>query len=242
MICEDFIMLGRTVPEESKKHGITVCSAGYSKEMRELLRIYPLPRHNGIEKWTQCVVPLRRNSSDNRKESWRINCAGDSSNDALGSISVVGKSNRKEEFDFLKSMASDSIKKLNEDRKSLAIVAPSYIKGRLEPVDGVDPYYQMTIWERQGEGRLDINPRVQFHLADGFHDLQFREWGAHELIRKNREDADDLFDVLNFTNPAYEHLLLIGNMNQHRNNWLVISSISRKKEKQEDMFGFGSEL
>ena len=238
MICEDFVMLGRTVPEESKKHGLTVCSAGYSKEMKELLRIYPLPRHNGIDKWTQCMVPLRRNSQDNRKESWRINCLGKSADEALECIGVIDKVNRKEEFDFLKSMASSSIKQLNEQRKSLAIVAPSFVRGRFEPIAGVDPFYQMTLWERQGAGLPDINPRVQFHLDDGFHDLQFREWGAHELIRKNREEAEDLFDVLNFTNPAYEHLLFIGNMNQHRNNWLVITSVSRKITKQTGLFGF----
>jgi hypothetical protein len=70
MIIEDFIMLGRTEPTQSKKHGIVVCSAGYSRELQQFVRIYPLPmRANPIRAWSQCTIPLRRPTDDNRKES-----------------------------------------------------------------------------------------------------------------------------------------------------------------------------
>lgn len=42
MMFEDFIMLGKTIPEPQKKTGrVFVCSAGYSDEFRHLIRIYP---------------------------------------------------------------------------------------------------------------------------------------------------------------------------------------------------------
>lgn len=42
MHVEDFVVLGRTVPEESKKYGQRICMAGYSLENNQFLRIYPL--------------------------------------------------------------------------------------------------------------------------------------------------------------------------------------------------------
>lgn len=236
MRCDDFVMLGRTVPEESKKHGLTVCSAGYSKELRALLRVYPLPRDNGITLWTQCRIPMRRPNHDNREESWRIDADSDDARDCMRRIDVLGKANKDKEFDFLKSLAVDSIAELNEKRRSLAIVAPENIEGCFEQVKGVDPYRQETLFERIGEDKPDILPRFRFFLADGEHRLQYREWGAHELIRKTREKAEGLFERIKLNDPSWEHLLLIGNMNTHRNNWLVINKISRRRIVQADLF------
>ena len=42
MHVEDLIVLGRTVPEESRKYGQKVCMAGYSAENNQFLRVYPL--------------------------------------------------------------------------------------------------------------------------------------------------------------------------------------------------------
>lgn len=240
MRVDDFVMLGRTVPEHSKKYGETVCSAGYSKELRSLLRVYPLPRNNGIKLWTQCRIPMRRPNHDNREESWRIDAQTDDAFEAMRCIDVLGEARKDKEFDFLKSLAVNSIAELNEKRRSLAIVAPTHIDGYFEQVKGVDPYWQETLFERVGEGKPDINPRLHFTLDDGEHRLQYREWGVHELIRKDRKAAERLFDVdvdrLKLTDPAWEHLLFIGNMNTHRNNWLVINKISRKRQIQSDLF------
>lgn len=236
MRVDDFVMLGRTVPEHSKKYGQTVCSAGYSKELRALLRVYPLPRNNGIELWAQCRIPMRRPNHDNRDESWRIDAQSGDAQEAMQLIEVFGKANKDKEFDFLKSLAVSSIAELNEKRRSLAIVAPTRIDGFFEQVKGVDPYWQETLFERVGEGKPDIIPRFRFSLDDGEHCLQYREWGAHELIRKHREQAETLFERIKITDPAWEHLLLIGNMNTHRNNWLVINKISRKQKVQTDIF------
>ncbi len=42
MTVEDFVVLGRTVPEDSQKYGKKVCMAGYSPSLSQLLRVYPL--------------------------------------------------------------------------------------------------------------------------------------------------------------------------------------------------------
>jgi hypothetical protein len=236
MILNDFVMLGRTVPEQSKKHGLTVCSAGYSKEMRSLLRVYPLPRHNKITKWALCRVPLKRPKDDHRQESWRIDSKDDDVNSALRAVNLLGKANKDIDYDFLEKMTINSIKELNAKKKSLAIIAPKNISGYFEQVKNVTPYYQETLFERIGDGKTDINPRVKFTLGDGFHDLQLREWGCHEYLRKNREKAFDLWDALRLNDSDYEHLFFIGNTNNHRNVWLIISTIFRKKRIQFDLF------
>lgn len=236
MIVEDFVMLGRTVPEESKKHGLTVCSAGYSKEIGGLLRVYPLPMQNGIRKWSRCKVPLRRNATDNRRESWRINSMSDDVRSAAEMVQIIDSVKKDAQFDFLKSLAVDSIAKLNEQRASLAIVSPDHIIGYFEPVKGVDPYYQETLFDRVGDGKIDVSPRLRFWLSDGEHKLQLREWGCWELLRKDRDKAHEMWDRLKISDPAYEHLLFIGNMNQYRNNWLIISTVSRRRQIQDDLF------
>ena len=72
MRIDDWCCLGRTVPEESKKYGKTVCSVGYSEELRAFMRVYPLPIRCEIKQRMLCQLELVRNPSDSRNESWKL--------------------------------------------------------------------------------------------------------------------------------------------------------------------------
>lgn len=115
MIIEDFVMLGRTVPEPSKTHGTSVCSAGYSREMRQFVRVYPLRVEDRIPRWSVVNLPVVRNKPDSRIESWKLK--------DCGHYSITGSVTKDEEFDFLKSLKSESIDQLNVDRRSLGIIS-----------------------------------------------------------------------------------------------------------------------
>lgn len=230
-------MLGRTEPTESKKYGVCVCSAGYSRELRQLIRIYPLPWRNDIRMWSRCTVPLRRPKDDNRAESWRIDCDGDYAEDAAEAVSIHGKADKTSEFDFLCSIAATSIKELNEQRRSLAIIRPTVLRGFFDRRSDVDPAEQFTLFERrQHDGiahRSDLIPRLQFVDEQGNGSkLSLKEWGCSEWLRKHRGDADSLWANLSIGDPNYEHLLFIGNQNNHRTSWLVISVIKRRVTSQ----------
>jgi hypothetical protein len=238
MIVEDFIMLGRTEPQESKKHGITVCSAGYSKELNQFLRIYPLPMHgNYVNQWSISQVPLRRPKDDNRHESWRIN-SGSSLNQAINALKVLGNAERKIEFDFLLKKADSSISEINRQKRSLAIIKPDEIYGYFERRQEIEPYGQMLLFKREVTGlihRNDIRPKLRIKTSDGYRNISLLEWGCAEFLRKHRNQHEDLWNILKIGNKDYEHLLFIGNMNAHRNNWVVISCLYRKITKQFDL-------
>ena len=227
MIIEDFIMLGRTVPEPSKKHGLVVCSAGYSKELRSFIRIYPLSMLAKITRWSKCRIPLRRNPNDSRIESWRIK---------EGTFPTIkGRAIKDEEFDVLKNMASNSIIELNERRMSLGIIAPCNINFRF---GGMQPKEEYLLSLFPDEKREQKKPRLLFTDEDSTHDIQLRDWGCYEFLRKNSEDDHyKLWDALKLTDNNYSHLFFVGNHKQHRTSWLVISIVSLKTNRQVQLFG-----
>lgn len=243
MIVEDFVMLRRTEPTESKKNGVAVCSAGYSRELRQLIRIYPLPWQNKIGSWTKCRIPLRRPLQDSRDESWRID-GGETTDEAVKSVQVIGTANKDEEFGALLRMRSPSIAWLNKHRKSLGIIKPLSIRGVFKRREDVDPEEQLTLFERMvADGpthKSDLIPQLEFSDEDGPHRLSLREWGCSEYLRKHRTNADGLWGALNLYRSDYEHLLLVGNQANARNAWLVIGLISRRKSVQQSLFGEAS--
>lgn len=217
MIIDDFVMLGRTVPEQSKKHGLVSCSAGYSREMQGFMRIYPVPARLDVPRWSVCKIHLERPSTDNRKESFRIKDGT--------KIEIIGKRKKDDEYDYLESLRSPSIAVLNQDRESLAIIRPENLTYRF---DGAKPgeEYQMSLPWMERERPETPKPRVQFFDDSGKHDLQLRDLGSSIFLKKYR--LDQLWSALKLDDPGYEHLFFCGNHNQHRNNWLVISVVSRK--------------
>lgn len=240
MKLDDFVMLGRTEPAESKKHGACVCSAGYSRELGQLVRIYPLPVQSSITAWMKCSVPLRRPRDDNRVESWRIDAETDDTFRAEQAVTMLGKADKSIEFDFLSSIAADSIDDLNKRRSSLGIVRPSSMRWHFDRRENVDPDEQMTLFDRLETGgtlhKSDLIPRIEFYDEKGGHNLSLKEWGCARWLAKERNRPHVLWDNLRLTDPDYEHLLLVGNQKNRRNSWLIIKTIFRRKVTQQDLF------
>lgn len=225
MILEDFVMLGRTAPEESKKHGLVVCSAGYSRELRQFVRIYPISMFDRIPRWSICRAKVRRNPGDSRDESWRI--------DDDHPIEIIGKADKNTEYDWLESVAACSIADMNQKRRSLAIIKPEGMQFRF---DGLRHGAERQIQLIEGGKPDELRPRVKFRDAAGAHDLQLRDWGCRMFLEKHPDRDYQLWDALNLTKDNYEHLFFVGNMANHRNNWLIISVVSRKREAQIGLF------
>lgn len=212
-------MLGRTVPEDSKKYGKVVCSAGYSSELKQFMRIYPIQPFNAIPKWSMCCIALRRNNLDSRLESWRLKDE---------SVKLSGKANKDDEFQILKKLSSPSIKVLNSEKASLGIIMPEKISFNFDGMKIGEEYLQSLFPNETNEIK---KPRIQFNDIDGLHNLQLRDWGSYEFLRKNPDESYKLWDALKLTDSNYEHLLFVGNHAQHRNVWLVIGIISSKKKQ-----------
>lgn len=223
LIVDDFIMLGRTFPQQTKNNGITVCACGYSPEMRQFLRIYPLKLTDKIPKWSICRLELERPKSESRVESWKVL-----------QWENKGKAKKDKEFSLLEKLRKPSIKILNELKLSLGVLAPKEIHCQLKPYDKADESHKQLAEQLNlfSSGKPIYIPKYipYLHIVneDGSrNNLQLREWGASEYLRKGY-DPNKLFSAYNLDAKDYKHLLIVGNMKNFPNNWLVIAPVSTK--------------
>lgn len=236
MIVEDFVMLGKTVPEPSSDGRIFVCSAGVSAELKQLIRIYPLARHGAPARWSVNRIRLERNPKDHRGASWRL--AGDRTTEAHEAINNDFECLRKEyprasRAALLRPYEVASIKEANTRKLSLAVVHPDqYELGFDHNPDSPDSP-QLALFdsgkpEPKGAKRFAYIPRLRFRDEDGEHRLMLRDWGCFEWMRKQGDSRrHELVDALHL---APSSSLLIGNFNRHYTSWLVISVLNGLRE------------
>lgn len=240
MILDDFIMLGTTVPEPNSDGRVFVCSAGVSPEMKRLVRIYPLARRSIPNRWRMYRTPLERNSKDSRQESYQVR-----GNRELGRHNWINT--RFEEVQkayspgkraaLLKPFVQGSIQQANSKRISLAVLQPDNLDLYFERNADAAEDEQLTLFDTGEENahalgakRFELMPRIRFRDEAGRHDLMLRDWGAFELQRKHGATyvRDNLAAALNLTPDSS---LLVGNMNNRRNTWLVISVLNGIREE-----------
>lgn len=233
---DDFVMLGKTVPEPTRTDGrIFVCSAGVSAQMRQLVRIYPLARRNAPKRWSVNTVQLERNPQDSRAESWKL--AGDRTpgaheriNNTFTSTGVVPAPQR---ADLLRRHVVDSIKEANSRKASLAVIHPSSVELFFEHNPDSPDSPQLALFDTAprptaGAKRFAYIPRLRFRDVDGENRLMLRDWGCFEFMRKQGDDRrNELADALHLDGSCS---LLVGNFNRHRTSWLVISVLRGLRE------------
>lgn len=237
---DDFIMLGTTVPEPTSSGRVFVCSAGYSPQLGQLMRVYPLARRHVPKRWHAHRVRLERPRSqeDSRVESWKLE--GDRSvhvhdyiNDRFCELGEVSRSRR---YDMLHSLISPSIASLNERRASLGIITPVAARVECEMVKNHPDAPQMQLFydDVPPERRFPLVPRLHFADTGGDHCLMLRDWGVFELMRKHGAEylPEHLSRCLHL-GPGSS--FLVGNMSHQRNAWLVISVLNGLTTRQPEL-------
>lgn len=232
-------MLGTTVPEPNHDGRVFVCSAGVSRELGSLLRIYPLARPNVPNRWGVFRVPVERNPTDSRKESVKIR--GDRSPDAHPEINAaferLGDLAPAARTAMLAPYVVGSIAEANAraNRHSLALIRPRD-PGRLElcfrenPTEVAAP--QLSLFADKptpalGAKRFPFAPDLRFTDEDGAHKLQIRDWGSDEFMRKHLDDPGyDRAHLATALRLGPGSTLLVGTMNNRRNVWLIISVLT----------------
>ena len=171
---DDFVMLGKTVPEPQSDGRIFVCSAGVSPTMKQLMRIYPLGRYGAPPRWSVSEVHLERNNSDSRRESWkRYNPkrgAEDDTNDEI--VLKQREYPRAARASLLRPYEVASIKEANARKLSLAVLhAAQYDLGFDHNPDSPDSP-QLALFDDgkpdpKGAKRFPYIPRLRFRDDDG---------------------------------------------------------------------------
>lgn len=232
---DDFVMLGTTVPEPNSDGRVFVCSAGYSATLRSLVRVYPLARYGAPTRWSVNTVRLERNPRDSRVESFRL--AGDRRPGMHDHINRVfetsGAVARPARAELLRRCTVDSIDEANDRRLSLAVLHADAMELEFEHNPASPDSPQLALFDVPAEApsgarRFPYIPRLRFHDDRGGHRLMLRDWGVYELMRKHNnlagmtegERRRYVGDALHL-DPSCS--LLVGNLNNQRNAWLVIS-------------------
>ena len=245
---EDFIVLGRTVPEESKTYGQRICMAGYSADNGQLLRVYPLlvpvgesADANGFRARHVYTLDLQRNPNDSRCESWRVRDQSAPTStpwDRAVEISTDGVVKR------LRSRVVPSIRALNDCKLSLGVLVVKAGEWQGEMVkrdEPTPPEYHRSLFddlEDQATGtesdiaRVKYAPYIRFADEGGPHRLQLREWGAYRLLAnpKYADTPEALWTASGYHRDA-DLMLVVGNMNSHRGNWLVIKTFELGRDR-----------
>ncbi|MDG4784331.1 hypothetical protein O7626_39530 [Micromonospora sp. WMMD1102] len=235
MVLDDFVMLGTTVPEPNSDGRVFVCSAGYSATLRSLVRVYPLARHGAPARWSVNTVRLERNPRDSRPESYRL--AGDRRPGVHQHINRVfeatGTVPRTARAELLRRCTVSSIAEANDRRLSLAILHADAMELEFEHNPASPDSPQLALFDvgteiPAGARRFPYIPRLRFADDRGPHRLMLRDWGVYELMRKHN-NLTQLSDTQRrrYVGEAL-HLdpscsLLVGNLNNQRTAWLVIS-------------------
>lgn len=218
MILEDFVMLGKTAPETDRQGRVTVCSAGWSPELRQLVRIYPLAVENAPPDFSVSQVRIERNDRDTRHESWKI--AGDRSLNVHAGINT--RFDVKRILNDRQSLVDQiplvgSVQEANQKRLSLAVIQP----------DSKPNFYleKNSNWRVSGKEvstkSYKYIPRVEFFLDGNKHKLKYLNQEVYQHLKPtNKSDFWRIAGRFK-RNPK----LLIGNMFAYRNNWLVIAGL-----------------
>ena len=226
-----YVVLAKSIPEYSKRDGTCyTCSLGYSPEMG-LIRVYPLPVIS-MNKWDCYEIEIEKNKYDTRNESWKLSTYARKENwMGLGSdVKFLGKMNPDKMIDLIALQKTDSIKALNQNKKSIGLIELKEYKlywdknkrfintsqyGMFEDVEIAD-FAKYTKETKHKESR------IYFRDKSGEHDLQYNEWQVYEFQRKFAA-SDDAFRFMKNKN-----LLFVGNMHNYRNNWIGLGLFEYK--------------
>lgn len=242
IVLDDFVMLGKTVPEEDSRGRTTVCSAGFSQQLNALMRLYPLARFDAPSRWSVSVVHLERNPKDNRPESWKLygdRTAG--AHDAINRAAFTGAGQfaTTGRAELLAPFVVGSLAEANEIRDrhgrhiSLAILQPLAMAVEFEhnPESPDSPelkLFDLPADEPSGAKRFPYIPRLRLQDEKAESAPMLRDWGVYERMRKadgfeTWTDGERRRDITAALHLDSSCSLLIGNFNRFRNRWLVIS-------------------
>jgi hypothetical protein len=239
---DDFTVLGRTFPEESRKYGQRICMAGYSPSMNSFMRVYPLMvpvgdniNKNGFQARHSYDMSLKRNPNDSRLESWRLADDNRPSETPWDKATELRKS---DVVKWLNTKLVGSTHDLDLCKLSLGVILLEAGKwdGLLQPRDqyGNDADDAPGLFDQLDEDEelraksVVVRHAAYFKYADGRNGkprkLQIREWGAYlGLAQAFADKPEKLWSAPGY-NQERSLLVVVGNMCHHRNVWLAIKT------------------
>jgi hypothetical protein len=226
---KDLVILGRSSPDMMKDGRMSVCVAGYSRQ-HGFIRLYPTRVDSPLKTWNVVEVPVERNDQDHRFESWKIEGSKSEWPSLSNRIKVIGYVPREDRLDLLRSHIDGCVMDINDQRRSLGLVSPSFRKCYFEDRADYDSSFQLTLFGRvlmSDKHKYGLQPRVRYRCsgcrAADSHDQQILEWGVYEWFRKHPDGPEKVWDNLFSREAKQQILFLVGNLARHPSSFMVIS-------------------
>lgn len=235
---DDLVVLGNAVPYEMEDGRKTVCVAGYSDRLG-MIRVYPARPDSPVKWWNRLAIPLVRNPTDTRKESWKIRgskAEWDSLTEKIKVHEPLGVKGRRELLSkACKKHQVDCVYNLNDDKLSLGIVKPTIISHRMVTRDSYDATMQATLTTETLHKTIHnykLKPVIRYRCSEcrakKYHEQQILEWGVYEWFRKHPGQEEKVWDNMHLDDPEWDKWFLVGNQAHRRNSFMIISAIRFK--------------
>lgn len=252
-ILKDLIVLGRAAPDEMKDGRQAVCVGGWSDELG-FIRLYPANIHTTLNRWKIIEVPVERNPKDVREESWKIEGSKMDWSQIHHKVTTVGELTRTEKIELLNKIPKvNCIEDLNDSQKSLGIIIPKeIISCEYEERKKYDPRIQTKLYMFTEGPMLKDNPFLvktkknypmipiikwkcpgPCKLKQGYHKSQVITLEVYEWFRKHgvsEETKRKLWDNLRICDDEYDKWFFVGNQNNYRRSFLLISILRFKRK------------
>lgn len=238
-----YTLLCKSVPEFDKRDGkLYTCSLGYCPEFG-LIRVYPLPI-TGMKKWNTYEIEVEKNKRDCRAESWKLSSYSKKENwiGFTDDCKLIGTANKSKLVQYLFSCVSPSISRLNEQRRSIGVVLSKTVNPFWEKNDrfintrqiGMFDDVELADFTKFTKEQREKEARIIFTDGDGSHNLQLNEWQFFEFQRKFGATKE----AFRFIDTSAPQIMLIGNMLQYQNTWMVLSLFEMPKIYQQNQLFF----
>lgn len=222
------IIMGTGAPNLCRDGKKTKCAIILTEELG-FIRVYPIPAEISFPVWGRIEFDCERNEKDCRHESYKIMPGFDID----GKIEDRAVKRNVLNSCILKSGVQDPIEYQNEARKSIALVKPNYedieggaLRNRLpEPGE----YDEECGW-LVTQGKHWQKPYISWKSSQGIqHKSHMVGLEVYEGLRKNPDSPYNIFNNLQIGSPDWEVWLLLGNMRDRRNVWVVVHVHRLKK-------------
>jgi hypothetical protein len=239
-ILTDLVVLGRAAPEEMGDGRQTVCTGAWSPD-EGFIRLYPIdPEANLFSRWDVIDAEVERNPKDARHESWKIKGRKQNQKEK---VEIKGTYPREKRATLLHNLEDECVNVINDERRSLGIVKPEDIDELVfEEWDDDDAgHVQAKLLEELDGNKPDNRDEFEYNIklrytcpscqtSQGFHNQTLLEWGAYMGLKNNPHNPSKLEENYRLRDDDYDHWLFVGNLNRHKQSFIVISIIWLKND------------
>jgi hypothetical protein len=221
------VVIAKGAPNRTKDGRTVMCSIVLSPEIG-LVRLYPLRVGASVGVWSEIRCKVEKSSKDNRCESFRV-----IDSERIRKIESPRAKSDILESCLLRSGDMDPIDYQNSKKASICVVkVASRIGGSLEPREDDEAEIAQDfedVWVRPQSG-FPYKPYVSWTSFQGKkHRSHILAQEVYVAMLKNAAYPMRVFENMRIGDPDYQHWMVLGNMRDRRNVWVMVHLHRQKK-------------